>query len=85
MNCQKCQKPLIACCCQGAVDRIEAYLAANKGKIPKSEYNALVNRAVELLEPVIDKNEREFFSRHPDLKRWPPRRRFVLPGKGKKK
>jgi hypothetical protein len=81
MNCQKCQKPLIACCCPGAVDRIEAYLAENKGRISKTTYNAHVNRAVELLEPVIDKNEREFYARHPDLKRWPARKRFVLPKK----
>jgi len=87
IHCQKCQNPLLACYCPGAVDRIEGFLAELKGKklVSNATYNALVNRAVKLLEPKIVANEMEFFSRHSDLRRWPARRRFVLPKAGQKK
>jgi hypothetical protein len=83
MNCPNCRQPLMFCNCHDAAEQIERFLVS--AKIAYSLHNDLVHRAAQLIEKRIVANEMEFFKRHPDLKRFPPRRRFVLPKKAGKK
>jgi len=72
MNCPHCHQPLQFCNCPDAAEQIEKYLLS--AKIAVSLRNNLVYRAAKLLEPRIVANEMEFFSRHPDVRRFGPRR-----------
>lgn len=78
MNCQNCAQPLLYCHCPDAPEQIERALAKGNGKIDKSTYNRLVERAAALIEKRIVANETEFFRRNKDLRRFPARKQ---PGK----
>lgn len=78
MDCPNCENDLMHCHCPDAPEQIDRFLAGAKGQIPKKEFNELVWRAAELMEPRIAANEREFFSRNKDLRRFPARKRTFL-------
>lgn len=78
VNCPSCKQPLLYCNCLDAPEQIERFLALDHGKMDKSTYNRLVWRAAELMERRIAANEREFFSRNKDLRRFPPKKIRIL-------
>lgn len=82
MDCPNCENDLMRCFCPDAPEQIERLLAKDRGKMDKSTYNRLAWRAAELMEPRIEANEREFFARFRDLRRFPARKRMTLKPKG---